>query len=213
MSERVVILGAGGHARVVLEAVRLEGRYDPAGFLEADPDRWGGRLSGLPILGGDELLPEMKDRGVLRFVVGLGGVGDLKPRTALFEAAQKAGLEPIRAVHPRAVVSGEARIGPGAVVLAKAVLNPGAYLGSNVIVNTGALVEHDCLIEDHAHIATGAVLGGGVKVGPGAHVGAGAVIRQGIAIGSGALVGAGAVVVRDVEPGAVVVGNPARPRE
>ena len=213
MPDPVIIIGAGGHAKVVLEVLLLEGRHAPAGFLEADQERWGERLMGVPVLGGDELLPEMKERGIFRFLVGLGGVGDLKPRAALYAAALEAGLKPVRAVHPRAVVSKEARIGPGTAILAGAVVNPGAFLGGNVIVNTGALVEHDCLIEDHAHIATGAILCGGVRVGPGAHVGAGAVVRQGLEIGAGALVGAGAVVVRDVAPGAVAVGNPARPLE
>ena len=211
MSIPVIGLGAGGHAKVVLEIIRLGRRYDPVGFLEADQSRWGGNLMGVPILGGDQLLTEMKDRRVNHFFVGLGGVTDLGPRKRLFEAALAVGLEPVQAVHPKAVVSESAELGNGATVMAGAVINSGAVVGENVIVNTRAVVEHDCLIGDHAHIAPGATLLGWVKVGREAHVGAGAVVRERTSIGDRALVGAGAVVVKDVPDNTVVAGNPARP--
>ena len=204
-------LGAGGHARVVIDILELGGRYRPFGLLDADPDLWGREVFGVPVLGGDGLLERMKEQGVSRFFVGLGGVGDLQPRIDLYRAGLAAGLAPLEAVHPRAVVSGRADLGPGLTVMAGAVINPGADIGENAVVNTGAVVEHDCTLGDHAHIATGALLSGGVRVGRAAHVGAGAVVRQGISIGPEALIGAGAVVVKDIPEGAVVAGNPAGP--
>ena len=210
MPTQVIGLGAGGHAKVVIDILIREEHRRLAGLLDKDPALWGREVMGLPVLGGDELLPGLREKGFAAFFIGLGGVGDLSPRIALFEAALAAGLTPVEAVHPRAVVAESAILGPGITIMAGAVINPGAELGKNVIVNTGAVVEHDCLIRDHAHIATGAVLSGGVRVGRAAHVGAGAVVRQGLTIGEEALVGAGAMVVEDVADGAVVVGNPAR---
>lgn len=208
---RCVILGGGGHARVVIDAIQVAGLVDVAGVLDANPERWGTELLGIPVLGGDEQLVEIA-RTADHFAVGLGSVGDSGPRRRLFEAARAAGLAPFTVRHPSAIVSPMATVGAGSQLLPRCVVNAGAAVGINVIVNTGAIVEHDCVIGDHAHVATGAILASTVTVGEGAHVGAGAVVRQGIHIGAGALVGAGAVVVKDVPAGAVVMGVPARLR-
>jgi UDP-perosamine 4-acetyltransferase len=209
---RVVGLGAGGHAKVVLDILARDGGWDVVGLLDPDPTLHGTEILGAAVLGGDELLPELVTQGVTHAFVGLGSTGDLRPRRGLYELARGYGLEPAAAVHPDAVVSSFAKIGPGVTVMAAAVVNPGAVVGVNVVVNTGAIVEHDCVIADHVQIAPGAVLAGGVRVGELAHVGLGARVREGISIGARALVGAGAVVVDDVPDGAVVTGVPARPR-
>lgn len=205
-----VVLGGGGHARMVLDAVLLGGHARPVAVLDRDASRWGQELFGVPVRGGDELLPQLRAGGVTHFIMGLGAVGDNGPRRRLFEQAGAQGLIPLTVVHPSAVCSPRARLGPGTVVGPAAVVNAGAVVGANVIVNTGALIEHDCVIGDHAHVATGARLGGAVRIGEAAHIGAGATVREGMTIGVGALVGAGAVVVRDVEPRSIVVGVPAR---
>jgi sugar O-acyltransferase (sialic acid O-acetyltransferase NeuD family) len=204
---RVLGLGAGGHAKAVLEALDAAGGYEVVGLL--DPRRDGDVL-GRPVLGDDSLLERQYDDGVRHAFIGLGGVGDTAPRRRLYELARTNGFEIVSVVHPSAVVSPSAEVGAGATILARAVVGADTRLGEDVIVNTAAVVEHDCRIGDHAHLATGALLASGVEVGDGAHVGAGAVVRQGIRIGAGAIVGAGAAVVRDVEPGAVVAGVPAR---
>lgn len=203
---KCVLLGAGGHGRVLIEALQPR-TFDAV--LDARPDLT--EVAGVPVLGGDDQLPSLAERGFSHFVVGVGSTADTSARANLFRAALAAGLTPLTVLHPAAWISPTARLGAGCQILARAVINTGAVLGDHVLVNTAALVEHDCEIGDHVHLASGALLCGGVRVGAGAHIGAGAVVRQGLQIGAGALVGAGAVVVRDVPAGSRVAGVPARP--
>ena len=208
---RCVVLGGGGHALVLIDSIRESGLAKIEGALDADTSRHGQKILEVPILGGDDLLGGLAAAGVTHFAVGLGGVGDNRPRERLFELGCSCRLIPLTVRHPSAVVSRWANIGVGCQLLPGSIVNAGAALGKNVIVNSGAIVEHDCIIGEHAHIATGARLASTVWVGSGAHVGAGATVRQRIRIGEGAIVGAGAVVVKDVDPGVVVAGVPARP--
>lgn len=210
MSSKVLGLGAGGHAKVIIEILRLNKSYEIIGLLDTKPELKGKSLLGLPILGSDELLPQLMHDGISHFFVGLGSIGDTKARQRLFELATQYGMNPIDVIHPQAVISPSAEFGAGITVMAGAVINASACLGVNVIVNTGSLVEHDCVIGDHVHIATGAQLASTVQIGAGAHIGAGATVRQGITIGKGAIVGAGAVVVKAVPHHIVVAGVPAR---
>jgi len=204
-----VLVGGGGHAAVVLEAIRATGLIDPQGVLDADPARRGGNLSGIPILGGDEAWPELVRQGLRRFVAAIGSTGDTGLRRRVFERMVSQGGVGLTIRHPTAVVSPSAVLGAGCQVLAGAIVNTGAAIGRNVIVNTGAIVEHDCRIGDHTHLATGCRLAGGVEIGEGTHVGIGATVIQGIRIGRDAVIAAGAVVIRDVADRAVVGGVPA----
>jgi sugar O-acyltransferase (sialic acid O-acetyltransferase NeuD family) len=205
---KVVVLGAGGHAKVLLDMLLENGAFEVAGLL--DPGRVGGKIFGRPILGGDDLLPALVRDGVKHFVVGLGSTGVLVGRERLFQLARSHGLRPVNLIHRSATISPSVRLGAGVTVMAAAVVNADARLGDNVCINTAAVVEHDCHIGPHAFVAPGAVLAGGVCVGRLAFVGLGAAVRQGVRIGAGALVGAGAVVVRNVRRGATVAGVPAR---
>lgn len=210
MTERCIILGAGGHARVLIEAIRASGAAQLYGILDPEQGRWGQTMLDVPILGGDELLERMAAEGVRYFVVGLGSTGNSAARQRLFKMGQDQGLQPLTVIHPTCIHSSSAVIGPGSQLLAGSIVNTGAVIGKNVIINCGAIVEHDCRLEDHVHIATGAMLAGTVHVGLGAHVGVGAAVRQRVEIGEAAVVGAGAAVVADVPPWTVVVGVPAR---
>ncbi len=209
---RTVLLGAGGHAGVLLDALTASGARLPEAIVDADQALWNQDLDGIPIVGGDEQLGELHARGVRGFLVGIGSARDTSPRQRLFEWAVSIGLEPVAVIHPQSILSRKCQCGPGLQLLAGAIVGSGATIGCNVLVNTGAIVEHGCRVEDHVHIATGARLCGQVKVGLGAHVGAGAVVIQGVTIGRRAVVGAGAVVVRDVAEGQTVMGVPARTR-
>lgn len=208
---RCVLLGAGGHARVLLDALRAGDQSVDYVILDADAGRTGDMLYDTPIIGTDGSLGSVAAEGVSNFIVAVGGNGHNRIRQKLFDQALSMGLQPMSVIHPSAIRSPYARIGDGIQMLAGSIVNAGAVVGLNVIINTGAIVEHDCEIAAHVHVATGARLGGGVTVGTGAHVGAGATIKPGIRIGDWAIVGAGAVVVRDVPATLVVVGVPAGP--
>jgi sugar O-acyltransferase (sialic acid O-acetyltransferase NeuD family) len=205
----VIGLGAGGHARVLIETIQLEGKYEVSCMLDRDVGLIGKEYLGVPVLGTDELLSELAKKIPL-FFIGLGSTGRMNHRVRLFELASALSMRPIRIIHPRAIISGSAILGEGVAVLAAAIINACAMLGSNVIVNTGVIVEHDVVIGNHVHLATGARVCGGVVIGDATHIGAGSTILQGVKVGSGSIIGAGAVVLHDVPPGVTVVGVPAR---
>lgn len=211
MAQRVVGLGAGGHARVVLEILHASSQWMIDGLVDPDPELQGTDVLGVPVLGNDDHLPALIRHGVTHFFVGVGDAGGNRLRKKLYHSARALGLLPTSAVHSRAMMSPSAVLGSGATVMAASVINTLARIGENVIVNSGAIIEHDCAIQDHAHVATGATLCGGVHVGEGAHIGAGATVLPGVRIGSWAVVGGGAAVIQDVADGATVVGVPARP--
>lgn len=183
----------------------------PYAILDSDCALWGQDSMGIPIMGGDDLLAKLEHRGVNSFVVGLGSVGDNKPRKRLFELGTSHRLQPLTIVHPTAICSPWAKIGPGSQLLPGSIVNAGAVVGANVIVNSGAIVEHDCTLGNHSHVATGARLAGAVQVGEGVHIGAGATVKQGVLICDWVVVGAGAVVIRNIAPHTTVVGVPAQP--
>lgn len=196
----LLIIGAGGHARVVLAA--LSDGVRPALVDPAVPS--GTRLDGIPVLGGDEVLASH----IEGTHVAIGS--NVRRRDAVDRAGPRAWTT---IISPLAHVIDGVTLAEGAFVGARAVIQPGAKIGRHVIINTGAIVEHDCVVGDFAHVAPGAVLCGAVVVGEGALVGAGAVVTPGITIGRDTVIGAGAVVVADVPDGVTVVGNPARPLE
>lgn len=208
---RAVGLGAGGHAKVVIEILQATELVELVGLLDNDPAMTAKKVLGVPVLGPDTMLGSIVHQGVTHFFVGVGSTGNTSLRRRLNEAATALGMTPIAALHQQAIVSRSARLGLGCQVMAGAIVNAEAVVGANVCINTGAIVEHDCRVGDHVYIATGARIGGAVSIGDGAFVGAGATIRQSVAVGAGAIVGAGAVVVGDVPAGVTVVGVPARP--
>ena len=202
---KTVLLGCGGHARVLIETHAphcFDGILDPS---TSTPE-----VCGIEVLGGDELLESLPATGFTHFVVALGSVGDCSARAQLFQRALAAGLKPLSVISEAAIISPSACLGPGCQVMPRALVHVGAQLEANVLVNSGAIVEHQCEIGAHTHVATAAVLCGAVRIGRCVHIGAGAVIRQGICVGDGALIAAGAVVVRDVPSGCAVAGVPAR---
>jgi len=208
---RVIGIGAGGHAKVLLEALLTRPDIEVVGLLDADPHLKGTEVLGTRVLGGDDQLDRLHGEGIRDVFLGVGGTGDNMPRRRLFELVKARGFGVLSVIHGSAVLSPSASLGEGTCLCPGAIVAAEAKLGRNVIVNTGAIVEHDCEIGDHAHIASGAVLAGGVVICEGAHVGAGASVRQGLTIGRYALVAMGAAVVDDVPDGVAVAGVPAKP--
>lgn len=204
----MIILGAGGHAKVLIDALKLQS-VELLGIADAEPDKKGQLLLGVAVLGSDEEVMKYPVEKI-QLVNGVGSVRVNLRRRKLFEYFKNAGYRFASIVHPSAIVAGNAVLSEGAQIMAGAVIQTGCHVGFNAIINTGSVVDHDCHIGDHAHIAPGATLSGGVVVGEGAHVGTGAIVIQGIRIGRNSLVAAGAVVIRDVADGATVSGVPAR---
>ena len=209
---RVLCLGAGGHASVVCDAMRLDQQLQPVGLLDDDTSLHGIERFGMRVLGPiDDIARAAREHNATHAAVGIGTHRADPRRAELVERIEAAGLPLATVLHPAAVVAAGVRIEPGVQIFAGATINPGAALGRNAIINTRAVIEHDAAIGAHAHVCPGAIVLGGVAVGDHAFVGAGAVIKQGLSVGERATVAAGAVVIEDVPEGATVAGVPAEP--
>ena len=203
----LILVGAGGHARVLLSTLLLLSRR-VLGFV--DPDKTHTDLLSIPYMGGDDAVTRYDPDQVL-LVNGVGSVAYIGNRLRVYESFRGRGYRFASVIHPGAIVAPEARLADGVQIMAGAILQTGCVVEENCIINTGARIDHDCVIQAHAHVAPGAVLSGSVHVGVRAHVGAGATVIQGVQIGSDAIVGAGAVVLSDVPESCTVAGVPARP--
>lgn len=208
MNRPVILLGAGGHAKVlfdVLRLLRIEVLGCAAPQAPSDSD-----LAHLRWLGDDAAIAAYPPERV-SLVNAVGSTGDTRARRQIFTRLRAAGYTFLSLRHPASVSSElHCRFGAGTQVLAGAIINPGVTLGDNVLVNTRAVVEHDCIIGAHSHVASGAVLCGAVQLGEGVHVGAGATVIQGITVGTGALIASGSAVTKNVAPYTLVAGVPAR---
>lgn len=207
-SGSIAIYGAGGHGKVVLDALERAGRR-VIGFVDDDHRRANGEYCGLPVAGTPDELEGVREAGSgVGFVVAIGDAGD---RQRVSDKVEQLGYDLVSVIHPSAVVAPDVSIGAGSMVLAAAAVNPGVYIGRGVIINTGAVVDHDCSIADFAHVAPGARLAGNVRVGERTLISIGATVVPGKTIAQNALVAAGAVVVSDVGEGITVAGVPAKP--
>lgn len=206
--QNVLVYGTSGHARVVVDALRMQGRYEVAGYLDDTLcESLPGSHLGLPILGGEFQLAQLFLEGHDTIIPAFG---DSQGRIKLIALAESIGFDLGTVIHPRATLAGDVDIKGGTVVLAGAVINTMSSVGKAVIVNTGAGVDHDCCLEDGSHIGPGVHLGGGVFIGRGAWIGIGATIKDRVRIGAGAIVGAGSLVLSDIPSNVVAYGVPAK---
>lgn len=207
---RLVILGAGGHGKVVADVARAAS-WAVVGFADTDSSKLGQLVEsggGSVLLVDVELFENLELAGKLFDAVAVAIGHNVARLRALGRLHNRVALPVL--VHPRAVVSPSAELGEGTVVMPNAVVNAAARLGVGVIVNTAAVVEHDSVVGDGVHLSPNCTLAGRVNVGRLSWIGAGATVIQGIRIGQGSTVGAGAVVIHDVPDGVTVVGSPAR---
>jgi sugar O-acyltransferase (sialic acid O-acetyltransferase NeuD family) len=206
---RVLILGAGGHGRVVLDILLQTRAYDVVGFLDNNSEIHGRRVDGIPVRGGIDDLEQ------IRIDLDVGGViiaiGDNGVRRGLARQVEQTGLELISAVHPSATLAYNATIGRNVVIASGAVVCANCQIGDSVILNTGCIIDHQTMIGEGSHICPGVRIAGRVNVEPGVFIGIGATIVPKVTLGCEAIVGAGAVVLEDVLPMATVVGVPAVP--
>lgn len=203
----LAIIGAGGHAKVLLDTVRAENRYRNIVLID-EGKAADGMLMGCPIIGGSGQIGQAVRPETHDFIVAIGNNAVRGQRQNEWE---EMGFHAATVVHPGAIVSPYARIGAGTAVFARTVIHADARIGKGCIINTAAVVEHDCTISDFVHISPGACLAGNTAVGGSSWVGIGAVTRQGIRIGQNCTIGAGAAVVCDIADGITAAGVPAKP--
>jgi sugar O-acyltransferase (sialic acid O-acetyltransferase NeuD family) len=199
----IVIYGAGGHGKAVLELIRAEGTFEPLGFVD-DGLPPGGVVMGAPVLGGENILAVLRERGLVQAANAVGGIGDIGSRVAVFERLSRSGLHCPRLVHPTAVIEPSARLAAGVQVFPHAYVGSESEVGFGAIVNTSAVVSHDCRIGACANVSPGALLAGGVELGERVLVGMGATLNLLVHVGAGARIGNSAVVKQDVPAGGVV---------
>jgi UDP-perosamine 4-acetyltransferase len=204
-SEAVVIIGSGGHAKVVIELLRAGGKHQIKGCTGLGES--GFVLGDVPILGTDSLLPALLASGAKKAFVA---IGDNHLRLRLLAQVSEMGFELINAVSRDAVVSRSATLGRGLAIMAGAIVNASAEIGDGAIINTNAAVDHDCRIGSGAHIGPGSALAGNVEVGCESFLGAGTCVIPGVRIGNRAIIGAGSVVVQNIPDGVTAIGVPAR---
>lgn len=203
----VVLVGASGHGKVVIDIFEKEARYRISHLLDDNASLHGTLFFGYRVAGATASLLDSAQE--VRPLV-LVSIGDNAARARVAAWLRANGFEFARAVHPNVCVGRGAAIGAGTVVMAGAVVNSDARIGDNVIINTGATIDHDCVIEDGVHIAPGARLCGGVQVGAGSFIGAGAVLIPGIRVGARSVVGAGSTLLDNVPDNVKTAGSPAR---
>ncbi len=205
--KRVWVIGAGGHAKVVIDCLRQEGIFEPIGLFDDDPGLYDSRCLGLTVQGPateNSLLAHRATHAIL-------AIGDNNSRKEI--AVRLAGrVEFVTTAHPSAVVAQDVHLVAGTVVFAGVVVQPGTQVGAHAILNTACSVDHDCRVGEFCHVAPGAHLAGHVTLGEGALVGIGAVILPGCSLGAWSTLGAGAVLTNDCPPSSVLVGIPARRR-
>ncbi len=203
----ILVVGAGGHAKVVLDVLRAAGR-EIAGVT--DPHLpMGGLFEGVPCLGDDGAWEDLFRSGLRTAFVALG---DNRRRRDAGAELRALGFELANAIHPSAILSPSTQLGTGIAIMPGAVVNASTTIGDDAILNTSATIDHDGRIGAGAHVAPGCHLAGYVTVGEGALIGVGSAVGRGrpVSIGAWARVGTGSVVFRDVAPGTTVAGNPAR---
>jgi UDP-perosamine 4-acetyltransferase len=201
----LIIIGAGGHAKVVIELLRAAGFQQICGLI--DQNSANSPVLGLPVLGTDLDLPRLRHEGIAHAFVG---IGDNVQRFTMGQQLQQFGFELVNAISPAAVISNSAKLGHGIAVMAGAVINAEARIDDLSVINTCASVDHDSSVAEGVHVAIGCRIAGNVKIRRLAFVGAGTTVIPRITIGESALIGAGSCVIHDIPDNARAWGVPAR---
>ncbi|TFH97124.1 NeuD/PglB/VioB family sugar acetyltransferase [Porphyromonas levii] len=209
---KFIIFGSGQHCRVVLYNAIAEGKSLPVVIADANLDKRGGAVEGIPIEGYDISNPEsirclVEKYETNKFFIGFG---NMKLRKPTFERLVSLGLEPINIIHPDAVVSPTARLGKGILIECGCLVTPSPVIGDNVVVNTGSQINHDNVVEGHVYIASGVILSGGVRIKENTLIDDGVIITLGKQVGSNCIIGAGAVVTKDIPDNSIAFGSPCK---
>lgn len=209
MNKKILLIGGGGHCRSVLDSLLQKNEYSEIGIIDKK-ESIGKHILGVPIIGCDDNLYELYQKGYKFAFVTVGSVGDPSIRIKLFNTIEKIGFEISNIIDSKAIVSNHVKIESGIFVGKNAVINAGTSIKKGVIINSGSVIEHDCVINQFSHIAPGTVLCGEVQVGANTHIGAGSVIKQQVKIGSNTVIGMGSVVLKDIGEHVLAYGNPCK---
>lgn len=207
--ERLFIIGAGRHAAVVLDAVRAQGAYAMAGFID-DSLAAGATIEGEAVLGPLVNLAALAQERRCRTAVVAIGANHVRRQVAEAAAALVEDLRWATVIHPSAVIARGVAVGAGSMIIASATINVGARIGRHCIVNTRSALDHDTVLGDFASTGPGVTMGGNVSLGSGGYVGIGATVKHGVSIGEETVIGAHSLVLADCEPRSVYYGVPAR---
>jgi sugar O-acyltransferase (sialic acid O-acetyltransferase NeuD family) len=188
----IILIGAGGHCKSVIDVIEQEGRFEIAGIVDK-PEFSGSDILGYPAIGNDSDLGNLANKYQYALIT-VGQIGSTDLRIKLFDLALKAGFKLPSIVSPRAYVSKHATLGQGTVIMHDSVVNASASIGKNCTINSKALIEHDATIEDFCHISTAAVINGGVIVRQGSFIGSGVITKQYIEIKKNSFIKAGSLV-------------------
>jgi sugar O-acyltransferase (sialic acid O-acetyltransferase NeuD family) len=200
----LLIFGAGGHAKSVMEMVLQNNLFSIVGILDDDPDLTGRSVLGIPVLGTRGMLSFLASQGVHQAANGVGGILDSTVRVKIFELLAKSGFSFPAIIHPRATIEPSARVAEGVQVFANAYVGSEALLKSRCMVNTNAVISHDCVIGEYTHIAPGALLAGHVHVGARTLIGMGVTTAIAVQIGAAVRIGNGAIILADVPDGTII---------
>jgi len=207
MKAKIIIIGGGGHAKVIINTLKKINKYDIMGYVS---DENTGKILGINYIGNDDCLTELYNNKIKTAALGIGQVMLSSKRLDVVISLKKIGFYLPSLVSPDAIINSDVYIGEGTQILDGVIINSGTQIGNFSIINTNATIEHDCIVGDYCHIATRATLSGGVEVGDFSMIGSNAVIVQYKKISANTLIGSGGVVIKDIiEPG-IYVGNPAR---
>lgn len=206
--EKIVLVGGGGHCKVIIDIIKSTKKYEIIGVT--DNNKIGEKLLDVPIIGNDDMLPELFKSGVKNAFVSLGALNNIEVRDKIYNKLKKIGFNIPKLIHNKAVVSPYTEIHDGTCIMAGAIVNAGAVINENCIINTSSVIEHDCIIGRNTHVSPRSCIAGGCSIGENSHIGAGCCIIQGINIGSNVVIGAGAVVLKDIKDHVTAVGIPAK---
>ncbi len=212
MKRPVIILGGGGHAKVLIE-ILINQKLKVLGIVDPNNALTEHRIYGIPIIGKDDSFISTYSPQNIQLVNAIGSIYSTEKRKEVYQAYKEKGYSFATVVHHSAIISETAYLDEGVQIMAGAVIQAGTIIGKNSIINTHSSVDHDSRIGDHVHIAPGVTLSGGVKIGEGTHVGTGVTVIQNISIGKNCLIGAGALVITNIPDSSRAIGIPAKAEE
>jgi sugar O-acyltransferase (sialic acid O-acetyltransferase NeuD family) len=209
MNKKILLIGGGGHCKSVLDCLLQLNQYTDIGIIDKKKNI-GNNILGVPIIGCDDDLANLYNKGYQYAFVTVGSIGGTDLRIKLFNIIGKIGFKMPNIIDNTAIISKHIKMGNGIFIGKNAVINAGTIINKGVIINTASIIEHDCIIEEFSHIAPGAVLSGEVRIGANTHIGASSVIKQQVKIGSNSIIGMGSVVLHDIGDYMIAYGNPCK---